>query len=267
MNDAAATRAILRLLTKIPLYRLPDEDASGTAPGAKSQAELHETYRRLDIGLTTLTVILVVPLVFGWLHLFQLLGGQVHPEIGPSGRVLGPSVYYWALPALFAGIVLAGVPPLLIARLALRERYTEYVSYYNRKSGFDAFRLFRHLAVVVAPVVVFGVYLGATTYTIFLEDRMVIKGPLADARSHNYSEIQEITALPTLRSANGKRVKRQARYEILFEDGTRWKTSQGLRDSDPPCDYPVMAFAARMAGTRISGPDILAGEPASTDCR
>lgn len=64
--------------------------------------------------------------------------------------------------------------------------------------------------------------------------------------------------MPTLRSTDGKRVKRNARYEILFEDGSKWKTSQGLRDSDPPCDYPVMAFAARMAGTRIAGPDIVA---------
>ena len=85
MSEAAAALAILNLLKRIPLYRLPDEDASGSAPGAKTQAELHETYRHLDMGLSILAMILIVPLGFAWLQPFQLIAGQAHPDPGVSG--------------------------------------------------------------------------------------------------------------------------------------------------------------------------------------
>ncbi len=268
MSDAAATQAVLNLLKKIPLYRLADEP-SGSSPGAsaKSLEELHQAYRRFDVVMSVLTMSMVVPLGFAWFYLFREIGSLAYPETGASGRLLGPSVYFWALPAGFAGIISAALPSLLIARLVLKGRYPEYVSYYNRKHGFDSFRLLRHFAAVITALIVFAVYLGATTYTVFLEDRIVIKGPLAETRSYAYSDIRTITAVPG-RFKSGARHKKPpaGRFEILFDDSYLWKTGHGLRDSLPRCDYPIMAFAARKARIQIDGPDVLTGGPSTSDC-
>lgn len=253
MSDAGLTLAVLGLLKKIRLYRLPDE-----TPG-ESPEEQQRAFGRFDTMFNLVTLVVVVPFGFAWHRLFIWIAGFAHPAPGASGQILEPSVFYWVLPALFAGIVTAAMPSFAIARLVLKERYGDYVAFYNRKHGFDSFRMFRHLAVIVAVLVMCGVYLGATSYTAFLSDRIVIKGPLAAPRTYAYGDITAINAVLKGTAGAGS-------YEILFADGYQWESSDGLRDSEPRCDYPAIAMAQELSGLPVIGPDIAAWDFSETAC-
>lgn len=241
----------------------PDPLAAG-----RSLDALKRDYQGYEAIGGVIFFIVAPALVFVWLAIFQAIGAAAAPDPGAAGRVLGASVWAWSLPALFAAIVTSAWPCLWLMRLMLAERYEEYLLYTNKRVGFDAHKVVKAMAAVFAILVVLCTGYFATSYTAFLEDRIVISGALVEARSLPYSEIVAIRAVPGRPASRSKGLEvRPGHYEILFRDGSLWRSKDGARDSRPRCDYAVMALVAERAWRRIAGPDIVTGDRTSGTCR
>lgn len=235
--------------------------------GGRSVQALARDFFGYDLIALVLSFLMMPPLVFLWLDLFQAAGLWFAPDHGASGRLLRPSVWAWALPALFAGLASVFLPLHLLMKLALAERYTEYLFYANKLAGFDAFKLVKALSAIMALVALCGVVLLSSTFTAFLDGRIVIKGVLAEARSFAYADIVALRAVPAPDQNERKASERRpGHYEILLRDGTLWRSTDGLRDSLPRCDFQAVALAALKSGRRITGPDIRRGDRSTAPC-
>jgi hypothetical protein len=235
--------------------------------GGRSLEALKRDYRGYDILATPLFFLLVPALVFVWADVFQALGTWAAPDPGPEGRLLGPSFWAWFLPALFAAIVSGGWICFLLLRLVLGARFAEYLFYSSKLTGFDVLLVFKAMSLVFAVLVTFAVALFSSAYTAFLDDRIVVKGVFAEPRSYAYGELVAIRAVAGRpQPADKKTEARPGHFEMLFRDGSLWRSTDGLRDSSPRCDYLALALAAERAGLRIAGPDILSADHSGADC-
>jgi hypothetical protein len=240
----------------------PDPLARG-----RSLQALRRDYLGYDILAVPLFFLLVPTLVFVWADVFQAIGVWAAPDPGPAGRLLGPSFWARFLPALFAAIASGGWIGLALLRLALGARFGEYLIYSCMLAGFDVHRVFKAMSLVFAVLVTFAVALFASTYTAFLDDRIVVRGVFAEPRSYAYGEVVAIRAVAGRPPRDGKKSDaRPGHFEILFRDGSLWRSTDGLRDSLPRCDYLAVALAVERARLRIAGPDILTPDRTGAGC-
>jgi hypothetical protein len=240
----------------------PDPLAAG-----RSLEALKRDYRGYDIVATPLFFLLVPALVFVWADIFQAVGAWAAPDPGPAGRLLGPPFWAWYLPALFAAIPSGGWICFLLLRLMLGARFGEYVFYSSKLAGFDVLKVFKTMSLAFAVLVTFAVALFALTYAAFLDDRIVVKGVFAEPRGYAYNELVAIRAVAGRPARDGKTSDaRPGHFEMLFRDGSLWRSTDGLRDSFPRCDYLALALAAQRARLRIAGPDILSADRSGADC-
>ena len=233
--------------------------------GGRSRHALARDYFGYDIIALILFAVLTPPLIFLWLEGFQTFGRWMAPDLGEGGRLLGPSVWAWSIPALFAGLASVAWPLHLAMSLALAERYPEYLFYTSKVAGFDSVKAGKVIVVIAALIALFGVLLFSSTFTAFLDDRIVIKGVLAAPRSHAYRDIVALRAVAAP-ARPGDEEARSGHYAILFRDGTLWRSTDGLRDSDPSCDYHALVLAARRSGRPLAGPDIRRRQRPAADC-
>ncbi len=228
--------------------------------GGRSLEALKRDYRGYDMIAAVILFTVIPAMIFFWLAVFQAIGAWAAPDLGETGRLLGPSVYAWALPALFAAIATGAWPCHWLMGLFLAERYEEYLFYTYKQVGFDSFKVFKAMAAVFAVLVVLGVGFFANTYTAFLDDRIVISGLFAASRSLPYSQIVAVRAVAGRSEAESRGLDPiPGHFEILFRDGSLWRSKDGPRDSRPRGDYPAVALAAARASPRVTGPDIVTG--------
>jgi len=265
-----AFHAFYGIMRRLRRRRLARENLRWERPdplaGGRSLQALARDYFFYDLVAGFLCFLLAPPLVLLWLGLFQAMGLWFTPDPGASERLLRPGVWAWALPALFAG--LACLAPLmhLLMKPLLAERYAEYIFYARKLAGFDVVLVVKALTALIAVAALCGALLFSSTFTAFLDDRIVIKPVLGEPRSYGYGEIVTIRSVPAGDQSDRKPSERRpGHYEILFRDGTLWRSTDGLRDSLPACDYRALSWAAARAGKRITGPDIRLGEHARCD--
>ncbi len=215
--------------------------------------ELSRRYARYDILTSLLFLLMSAGMVVLWYLLFTGLAALAHPAAGDFALVVGTDGIYWFMPALFAGLISAIYPTLFVLKRVFVHRYEEYLFYSNWKNGYDVAKSLTSLAGLLAIPVAISVYLGATTYTAFTEERIITKGVLAEAKSYPYDEIAEIRGIACQRSAaNAFGTPLCDRYEIEFYDGVVWRSIDGLRNPAPQSDYQLAAMASELSGREIT---------------
>lgn len=194
----------------------------------------------------TRVLIVVLGAMLGalWYALLLWISSARFRELSSSSEsvyLLSPDNYFFAIPALFLGLLSVDLPMRFLS------------SSYNLMP-----RLRRRSALVfgfVVCIVCFGfVGLALNTYIMFKQDMVVISGFL-DLGEHRYlySRIKSIEAKDSFTALSGRRVHRP-HFLMKFDDGFVWN-SRSLnygRDPDPVRDAEVMQFAASKGGVAIA---------------
>jgi hypothetical protein len=178
--------------------------------------------------------------------------------LGPSRFLLMPGPVFSALAAGALGLILASVPTHFLYKALLRDRYPEYTVYCNVKNGFDTWKIFAGMALLLFCVA--GVVIAAemSAYTRITDQAILIRGPLSlRARTHLLSEIESITAVAGVKNRRGEFVSDP--YQVVrFKDGSTWSTRDGLQDHRSSQLPSLIAFLAQASGKPIEAVQVLA---------
>ena len=124
---------------------------------------------------------------------------------------------FFLLPALFVGLVLVALPVMGVVRLALGERFADYLLYGNLLVGFDTVKVWLWLsALLTAAALVAAGGASAMHFTIY-GDRIEIRhfGALRDT----IVPYSEVSALEQHGSGN---------VTLKFSNGTSWSSDDDL---------------------------------------
>jgi hypothetical protein len=158
---------------------------------------------------------------------------------------------FWALPAMFLGVVFAALPLHFLFKALLGERYAEYNVYSNMKYGVDGARVFPWI--VGAYILAAGMLVaaGLNCYTQVTDRAIVIKAMLAvEKRQYSFDKVEMIAAVARFTAPIGNSVERPY-HVIRFNDGATWTTRDSLRVPDPVKDREIMEFVAKASGKPI----------------
>jgi hypothetical protein len=227
----------------------PTRVADGADPTLTD--EERRVYVRWEVGEIVPFFILAPLLGFAWYFALKGAAGQFQ-HVAPGTRFLvRPTSIYWAIPAIFLGIISPAVPIEWLYRCLLRERYRRFERDCNERMGFDGRRAFAWLAAFVAIGSSVGFVAGVTSFARFDEAGIEIGRPLSfRSKFYTYKSVTLIEHRATVRAPNGNIVQRP-HFVIDFDDGTSWSCEQLLRDPEPELDARIAQLVAQKSGRRI----------------
>jgi hypothetical protein len=171
--------------------------------------------------------------------------------MGDNLFVLSPSPNFWALPALFIGLVWAAFLSYTLYKILLGDRYAEFIRYSDLKCGYDTLRGATIVSIIVLLIASLAIELGRDTYTRFTRTEIIVNPFFSmQERHHPYSMVQDIYAVNKFRAPNGA-VRTSPHYLITFTDGSSWSTRDNLHDPKPATDAKVLQFVAEQSGKSI----------------
>ncbi len=223
----------------------------------RSVEELQARYRKWELGLGFGPLLAAVPLGFLlWAALRAL--AAAHAALLPDAEVRWVTgAYYWAIPAMFLALVLAGNLSNVAARALLGERYPEYLAYQKLKHEMDLVRVGRLLTTGIGVACAIFVFMGLDWSVRLERDALVLNGYLSvgDER-HPLSDIRGIRTAPALVAPNGNRVLRRE-YVVRFADGRSWTTNNVLSESSESEKRRLATLLAERSGVRIEEVPVL----------
>jgi hypothetical protein len=189
---------------------------------------------------------------FLWAGLFLGLARLAYASFRDDSFFLPPTMAFWFLPAIFLGILTGGaLTHLLYARL-LGDRYAEYTLYANLRAGFDTWRVGRVLAAGMILLSAVAVPMGLDCYTRFTDEAVHVNTFFSlGERRDPYADATEIRRIATFRAPNGNVIARPY-FVLIFQDGSRWSSRDGLHDDDAKRDQAILAFVSRRSGKPVS---------------
>lgn len=234
--------ALLRLL--IPLKKhLP--------PTSLPAEELDRTYRKWDIASSVPVIVFGGLSAYLWFLVLHAIAGLILLRPLNSIYFIIPEDAYWAIPALFLGIISSGPPSVLLYKWLLGNSYSAYEAYSLMRVGFDAWAVVKGFAVLFVLLTV-GFILGAINYTTIFDQEGITTKRLwgRGGGFHSYSSIESIRSERYITAPNGNRVFKP-HHVIEFTDGARWTTLDGLRTPRPLEDIKIMQFVAQKSGRQF----------------
>ena len=223
----------------------------------KSLEELKREYTKWELFAILPFFVCVAALMYFWYGLFRDMADWFAHGLPPCHYLFMPCWAFWALPALFLGIITSALPVILLYKALLRERYAEYIHYTNLKAGFDGLKVFAWISAPIVVLAVAAVVIGINTYTQFKDDAIVIKRPVAwRPVAYPYGRVAAVAEVARLVAPNGNLVDR-THYVIRFDDGTSWTSEDGMHEGEPEHDRAAVTFAAEAAGKAILNLDTI----------
>lgn len=228
----------------------PYREVSKTPTGLPA-AELSKRYAKWELAAVVPILIFSAVLAFLWSRLFLLLQRFATGSQESAVFYLAPIESFWLLIGGVLGIVTCAVPMHFLYGWLLGERYAEYLHYTNLHHGFDGWRTFRWLALILTVASVSAIVLAFDCYTSFT-DHSLVANPFFSfgAEEHAYVDIAEIRYVATFTAPNGN-VIHHPFHEIVFRDGFVWSSRGGMRDPDSELDERIVTYVSRMSGKPV----------------
>lgn len=231
-----------------------------SSPGEEFTEAERKRFARWEAASIIPFIVFAAFLGWGWHFVLRSVGEGWIVYRNPDARyVLSPSSSYWALPALFLGIITSAVPLTMLFRLLLRDRYGRFVEFTNARAGFDSRKILRVFAVLVALGAGAFLLAGVRGYSVFddngiKESRVFSRQP----EIYTYDSILSIQARQGLTGRRGKWIRRP-HYVVTFRGERNWSTLGNLRDPAPVQETRIMRFVSEKSGVPITGS--LKGKP------
>ena len=198
--------------------------------------EERSVFRRWEVSSILPFFLLTPLLVFAWYLGLTWAASLFQHEARGARFLVKPSFVYWLVPALFLGMITLVIPLDWLYRALLRGRYRRYERYCMEGVGFDPRRLFACLAVFAFAGAAVFFLAGVTSFSRFTDTGIEIRRPFSfRSRFYEYTRVRAIEHRATSRAPAGNTMRRPE-HVILFDDGTSWSSSEGLRDPVPALD-------------------------------
>ncbi len=171
---------------------------------------------------------LVVGVLFVWsVHAaFAWLNRLIAMSDGPADfRIWPQSAIWWFFPGFGALTLSWEITLQLWSHLGNRDDASLYAYWSNQRTGFDATRLLRWFAVLIAlPIGVLTV-LALPMHTVFRQNDIRDCGyAFAACKVYRYADARRMTIIEGFRNRDGKLIER-AGVVIDFSDGRRWSSA------------------------------------------
>lgn len=207
--------------------------------------------RRWEIASSLVWLLLSVACGIASYLILTRMAGWLRPESPDTVFLVEPTPVFWAVPAIFLGMLTAIIPLDLGQRALLRDRYRRFERYGNERLGFDSNRVF--LVLLAFGLVGASLFFlaGATSFARFTRDGIEIGRPFSfRSRFYEYWRIEGIEHRATYQAPAGNTLERP-HYVILFDDGSSWSTREGCRDPVPRVDDPILKYVSSRTGKAI----------------
>lgn len=221
VDSGPVTLGVFRLLARLFPYRPPADKKHLTLTVLKPQ------FARWEIGITAMLFVFA-PLTI-WLAKLAFDAGFPPPPL-PAGALAQSSAdrYFYFLPAILLGLVLAAAPVMFVARVWLGTQFADYLHYGNLLVGFDTVKIWKAMSIgvlVFSAAVCAGA--GVMRLTLFPDHLELRRFARARAEIRPYTQIAAVTQLPS------------GPITIAFTDGSTWSTTD---------DLSIMTLPPAMAG-------------------
>jgi hypothetical protein len=218
LSAAICVPIIFALLRKSRTYKYVGESQT-----AKTDDEVTGRYRKWD-RVARLLVILFAG-ILGYLFWLMLCAVETARTalLGSANFLLTPLPIFFALPALFAGILFAAIPlKFVLTKILGSEGYDRLVNYWDRRQGINSKRLFRHLVIFGITLIVASVLLAFQTYATASAEGLTIHPYFAiHEREYGWSDISRITFVKSFSAPNGSVRRDRPYYVVEMTDGYR----------------------------------------------
>ncbi len=229
------------LMRKVWPYQPPQ---AGVESAPVNPAERLRPFR----WFMTATLPFDVVLIAGWTWVWTLLLRAFtdwYRGVARSESVVVVGVGIWLVPALVAGLVCAAPISGLVARLALRERYDDFVQAHRAWMGFDDRKVARAVLPFLLPFLLGYVFLAAGSYFQVADDS-IAWGRLwpPGERRFSYAEVDRLIETSHVRLRDGTE-KERPRCQVVFTDGSVWCYEEALET--PPDHERGLAILGQVA--------------------
>jgi hypothetical protein len=257
---ACAAAVVAPVVLKILTVTFPAKPASGTNQNIQ---ELRAKFGRWDLAYAFLFMPTALPIIFAvWLILKSL--ATWHANLLPNADIkMTMMPIYWAIPALFISIWIAGYTCDGIYQVILGPRYGDFRHYRELRYKFDEYnagavgRIFLCITCLICGALV---YIGLNFYFIVLPDEIVFRRLLTLTDAHyRYSDIRSIKSAPKYLAPNGKSIPRRT-YVANLSDRTRISGLWLPEDLDPGQQARLMNALSQRSGVPIQELDRLSRE-------
>lgn len=213
--------------------------------------EERRSYRRWEIGSALLWLPLGVVSGFAWYLAVTTLAGLFSHRSPDTVFLVEPTPVFWAVPAVFLGMLTALIPLDFVQRAVLGDRYHRFERFSHERAGIDGNRVVLAFTVFILAGSVLFFLAGVTSYARFTEAGVEIGRRLSfHGKFYEYRRIAGIEHRATFQAPAGNTVERP-HYVILFDDGSYWSTREGCRDPVPKLDDPVVKYVSSRSGKAI----------------
>lgn len=208
-------------------------------------------YHRWEMGSLVPLLLAASASSYLWFRMLRLLAVFAERPVEKTRYLILPDPGSWGVPAIFLGIITSAVPLVLLYRFLLGERYVRYIRACNERFGFDGWRVFRFMAILIVVLAAIWTVLAARSFTRFDEDEIILSQPLTAKVTHyTYAQIRAIEHRATFQAPSGAIIA-QPNYVIHFDDGDTWSTRTLFRTPDPTNDESLIQFVAEQSGRQI----------------
>lgn len=255
----------LRASPDLPAPEVPQADLSRwerrprTPHEAADAGPPPDTFRRSYFWFNALLLpaffLIVAALTVGWSLVLFVLYRQRIDALPPSAYLVEPGWGFCVVPALFLGIFTSAFPVDMLARLALGDRYEDYMGWERGRLGLErraAVCVMCGLGLLIAVPLALGVAFGMDWYAHFGEDEVTVNQFWGfGERAYPYSRVKRLVRATHLRAPSGE-IRKRDRLFILFDDGTRW-CNEDVVQSGPHLkrDEEVIRFVSRKSGRPV----------------
>jgi len=165
-----------------------------------------------------------------WIFLFVsyimfcivLIGSQMQKHFFAKDclYLVQPTLSYWFFPGLILGFALVGIPMQFLYKLILKNEYYLYMEFTNRKHGWDGYKIWRPVSVILFVTGIIFFYLGLTWYVrVDQNDKMEINDLSSlKTTTYNLSDISSIIYSEKYLTKKGVE-KKIENYRIIMKDG------------------------------------------------
>jgi hypothetical protein len=168
-----------------------------------------------------------------------------------------PDREFWGVPAVFLGILFSGGLTHFTFKVLLGDRYDQYTLWTNLRHGFDGWKAFRLLAILMVFGSILLVAGGLLTWDEFHEDRLVMRRPWKwNAQTHLYSQVKAIAFVARSKAPNGN-IGVSPHYAIRFDDGLTWETGVIKNPEDSKRDIGIVTLITQRSGRPIQKLDFI----------
>lgn len=204
-----------------------------------------------EYRFVTLLYFIIIPLISYPAYLGLSGLASLYYRLVPAIYLAPVDSVYWAIPAVFLGIALSGIPIWFFNRWRLKDRFPRLVAFFNQQYRYDQRKAGLAFTAAGLVLVLALTLAGLNLYLRLTPDQVAAGGffGLLEDR-HSYTEITRLEERIQVDGGNPAQI-RDHTFLIEFTDGSRWQTNSFGKRPVLPVYRELLDFAGLRSGKPV----------------